>query len=95
MNAASQSGLARRSDGSQARPSATGTIPTRRPITPYPRNPFAEARGVSTAAGIAFVVWIPVELVTPTEIGSSCTHSNGTTIDAERSRPSVRSPSRR
>ena len=33
MNAASHCGLARRSDGSQASPSATGTTPTRKPIT--------------------------------------------------------------
>ena len=51
------------------------------------------AVGVSTAAGISFVVWIPVELVTPTEIGSSSTQSYGTTIVLERRRPSVCGPS--
>jgi hypothetical protein len=34
-----------------------------------------DAPGVSTAAAISFVVWIPVELVTPTASGSSTTQS--------------------
>ena len=34
MNAASQRGSARRSDGSQSSPSATGTTPTSSPIRP-------------------------------------------------------------
>ena len=34
MNAASQFGSARRNEGSQSRPSATGTTPTSSPITP-------------------------------------------------------------
>ncbi len=42
---------------------------------------------------MSFVVWIPVELVTPTEIGSSGTQSYWTEITRERSRPSVGSPS--
>ena len=75
MNAASHSGEARRRDGSQSRPSAMGTIPTRNPITAYPKKLRAEAVGVSTAAGISSTVWIPVELVTPTEIGSCSTQS--------------------
>src|SRR5207247_9799967 len=37
---------------------------------------------------------MPVELVTPTEIGSSSTQSYGTTILLERRRPSVAGPSR-
>ena len=52
-----------------------GTIPTRNPITAYPKKLPAEAVGVLTAAGISSTVWIPVELVTPTEIGSSSTQS--------------------
>ncbi len=36
---------------------------------------------------------MPVELVTPTVIGSPSTHSNGTTIVLERRRPSVVGPS--
>ena len=44
---------------------------------------------------ISSVVWIPVELVTPTAIGSSSTQSYGTTIVLERSRPSVSGPSTR
>ena len=50
-------------------------------------------RGVSTAAAISCTVSMPVELVTPTEIGSSSTQSYGTTIVLERSRPSVAGPS--
>ena len=49
--------------------------------------------GVSIAAGISFTVSMPVELVTPTVIGSSSTQSNGTTIVLERRRPSVVGPS--
>ncbi len=49
--------------------------------------------GVSTAAGISSTVSIPVELVTPTVIGSPSTQSNGITIVLERSRPSVAGPS--
>ena len=45
--------------------------------------------GVSTAAGISSTVSIPVELVTPTLIGSSATQRYGITIVLERSRPSV------
>ena len=45
------------------------------------------------AAGISSTVSIPVELVTPTVIGSPSTQSNGTTIVLERSRPSVVGPS--
>ena len=93
MNAASHSGEARRRDGSQSRPSAMGTIPTRNPITAYPKKLRAEAVGVSTAAGISSTVWIPVELVTPTEIGSCSTQSYWTTISLERSRPRVCGPS--
>src|SRR5919109_1000396 len=93
MNAASHSGAARRSDGSHSSPSATGTIPTRNPIRPKPKTLPAVTPGVSTAAAISFVVWIPVELVTPTEIGSSLTQSWRTTISLERSRPSVVGPS--
>src|SRR5919109_774119 len=93
MKAASHSGAARRSDGSQSSPSATGTIPTRKPIKPKPKMLPAVTPGVSTAAAISFVVWIPVELVTPTEIGSSLTQSWRTTISLERSRPSVVGPS--
>ncbi len=65
MKAASQRGSARRSDGSQSIPSATGTTPTRRPISAYPPNAAPLADGVSTAAGTAIVDWMPVELVTP------------------------------
>src|SRR4030095_17136619 len=83
----------RRNDGSQSSPSATGTTPTSRPIRPYPRKLFTPARGVSTAAAISFVVSIPVQVVTPTASGSSSTHAYGTTIVAERRRPSVESPS--
>ena len=39
-------------------------------------------------------VSIPVELVTPTEIGSFSTQSYGTTIVLERSRPNVAGPFR-
>ncbi len=49
--------------------------------------------GVSTAAGISSTVSIPVELVTPTVIGSSSTQSNGISIVLDRRRPSVESPS--
>ena len=49
--------------------------------------------GVSTAAGIASTVSIPVELVTPIVIGSSWTQRYGITIVLERSRPSVCGPS--
>jgi hypothetical protein len=93
MKAASHSGLTWRSDGSQARPSATGRMPTRKPISAKPRKRLPDAPGVSTAAAISSVVWTPDELVTPTAIGSSSTQSCSTTIVAERSRPSVRSPS--
>ena len=86
MNAASQRGSARRSDGSQSRPSATGTTPTSSPISPYPRKLRALGCGVRTAAGISSTVSIPVELVTPTAIGSSSTQAYGTTIVLERSR---------
>ena len=48
--------------------------------------------GVSTAAAISFVVWMPVELVMPTAIGSSATHGYGTMIVLERSRPSIARP---
>ena len=93
MNAASHSGLARRSEGSQSIPSATGTTPTSSPTRPKPRNPLGEGFGVSTAAATSCVVWMPVELVTPIRSGSSGTQSYGTRIVAERRRPSVRSPS--
>ena len=49
--------------------------------------------GVSTAAGIASTVSIPVELVTPIVIGSSWTQRYGITIVLERNRPSVCGPS--
>ena len=75
MNAAIQRGSARRSDGSQSRPSATGTTPTSSPISPYPRKLRALGCGVRTAAGISWTVSIPVELVTPTAIGSLATQA--------------------
>ena len=46
-----------------------------------------------SAAGTSRAVSIPVELVTPTAIGSPSTQSNGTTIVLERSRFSVAGPS--
>ena len=55
MNAASHFGSARRSDGSQSRPSAIGTTPTRKPIDRVAEEARATTRcGVSTAAGICF-----------------------------------------
>ena len=62
-------------------------------MSPYPRKPRALGCGVRTAAGISSTVSIPVELVTPTAIGSSATHVYGTTIVLERSRSSVAGPS--
>ena len=44
-------------------------------MIPYPRTLRVDAVGVSTAAGISFVVWIPLELVTPTVIGSPSVQS--------------------
>ena len=93
MNAASHFGAARRSDGSQseterdrhdADQEADRGIPERARVI--------DGLGVSTAAGICSTVSIPVELVTPTEIGSSSTQSYGTTIVLERRRPSVAGP---
>ena len=49
--------------------------------------------GVSTTAAISCVIWMPDELVTPIEGGSSGTQSYGIVIVAERRRPSVASPS--
>ena len=94
MNAASHFASARRSDGSHSRPSAIGSDADEEADDRVAEEARAPTRvGVSTAAAIAFIVSIPVELVTPTEIGSFSTQSNGTTIVLERSRPSSRGPS--
>ena len=77
MKAASHSRLARRSEGSQAGRARPGRC-RRGNRSPRSRGTAApEAPGVSTAAAISSVVWIPVELVTPTAIGSSSTQSYG------------------
>ncbi len=89
----SQAALAWRRAGSQRSPSATGTTPTSRPMSAYPKKLETDGSGVAIAAGISFTVWIPVELVTPTVIGSSSTQLKGTTIVLERRRPRVVGPS--
>ena len=62
-------------------------------MIPYPSRAEAVNPGVSTAAATSSTVSMPVELVTPTVIGSSSTQSNGITTVLERKRPSVASPS--
>ena len=62
-------------------------------MSAYPRKPSTDGCGVSIAAGISSTVSIPVELVTPTVIGSPSTQSYGTTRVLERRRPSVVGPS--
>ncbi len=42
-------------------------------MSPYPKKLRALGCGVRTAAGISSTVSIPVELVTPTAMGSSAT----------------------
>ena len=93
MNPASQRGSARRRAGSHSIPSATGMTPTSSPMSAYPPIADPLAVGVRTAAATAIVLWMPVEVVTPTVYGSPSTQSNGISSVVERRRPRVVGPS--